>query len=566
MRTLRTANLIWEQRIRHTYPPAPRAVSDEGALLIAVPRPLEARTYDLTLLYPDWHSAVRTTFSVETLHKLIVTEAGSSFLGLTDDDLYLFRAGEKSRFLGEKRLNYIDADLSQSGELLAVVYTDMSGQNFGLACGETTGRVLWTEDLEIALSAVAMAPDGERLAAGAESGRIQLWSARRSLCWEFEQEEAVRALACSIDGARVAYGTRQGGVGLIAGDGARRWEVRLSGEVIGLALSADGDLCAALARHEDGTRLCLISDAGHVGWQYDTEHAFTSLALSSTGDYLAAGARDGWCALYALEFGAYAAAPGVARGDDAELRARKLLESGDCEEAYRVLQEALEREPASLPLFESWLAVCTAWEERRLGEARAQADAGDFLNAVETLDRMLLMEPHHEEALRLRGIVRKQAAAQALAQAEALQEAGAEPGAAAAALHRAISCAPRSEDARRALAALHAREAEEADREAERLLASGDLDGGIAALERAQAFAPDPERSNRRERALTAREYAAGMAAYHARSYQEAVFQFNKTLARDPDHAEARRYLNFARKFAQDTASDLLTDRFQRLE
>jgi len=56
------------------------------------------------------------------------------------------------------------------------------------------------------------------------------------------------------------------------------------------------------------------------------------------------------------------------------------------------------------------------------------------------------------------------------------------------------------------------------------------------------------------------------MAAYNEKRYSEAVFQFKKVLARDPGHAEAKRYLNFAQKFAQDATTESLTDRFSRLE
>ena len=61
-------------------------------------------------------------------------------------------------------------------------------------------------------------------------------------------------------------------------------------------------------------------------------------------------------------------------------------------------------------------------------------------------------------------------------------------------------------------------------------------------------------------------EFAAGMAAYNAKEYREAVFQFKKVLARDAAHSEAKRYLGFSQKFAQDTSNEALNDRFSRLE
>src|SRR6185437_15231026 len=131
-------------------------------------------------------------------------------------------------------------------------------------------------------------------------------------------------------------------------------------------------------------------------------------------------------------------------------------------------------------------------------------------------------------------------------------------------LRAVLAFAPHALEARRRLAGLDARRAQEADAEAERLRAA-DPEGSLAALERAQRIAASADRDKKIRKAQIDLEYAEGMRAYDAKRYREAVFQFKKVLARDPDHADAKRQLKFAQRFEQD-ANEALNDRFGRLE
>src|SRR5579871_2440304 len=248
---IRTVNLLWERRIRGVYPVARFALRDDGALCVAAPRPLEPRAYDLTHIMLDGGSEVREGFAVETLLKLEVTALSDHCMGMTADDLYLFRAGDKKRFLGERHVLYIDAALSADGQRLATVFSDRAGASFVLAFGDIRGRVTWLRDMDMPLTTVAISRAGNRVASGTEAGLIQLFDASRRDVWEFGSGEPVRALACSDDGVFVAYGTSLGGVGVVDGHGTRRWEARLPGEVVAIALSGDGDLCAALCIPQD---------------------------------------------------------------------------------------------------------------------------------------------------------------------------------------------------------------------------------------------------------------------------------------------------------------------------
>jgi tetratricopeptide (TPR) repeat protein len=570
MPTIRTVNLLWERKYRGAYPPAPFALDAEGALTLAVPRPLETRTFDLTRLQADGGVTVRSSFSVETLIKLETAAYTDSVIGMTADDLYLFHGGSKVRFLSERRINYVDAAMSADGRVLAAAYSDIAGASFALAFGEANGAVTWLRELSAPVSAVAIARDGSRVAVGAEFGTVWLLDALRREVWEFAQEGAVRALACSAEGLHVAYGLEDGKVGLIGADGSRRWETRLPGEVFALALAGDGSLCAALCRRPDSpasAHIYCLDATGTVGWDFDAEKRLLGLSLSESGRFLATGARDGTTAVYEV-------VPAEALGEsrdrsaagDPLAQAADLRQSGDLAGALRTLREALEHDPADCAGCDRLLATREAYLHEGFAEAQAHFAQGDFAAAIGLLGALLTEEPLQTEfaqTLRTARVGRSEALIADAQEASA----GGRVTEAEMKLREAIAVAPIGPTpARMALAALFTRHAEEADAEADRLLAQGDLAGGLAALERAQSVAASRERTQKIGRAQTALEFATGMAAYHEKRYNEAVFQFKKVLARDSGHADAKRYLNFAQKFAQDATTEALSDRFSRLE
>ncbi len=570
MATIRTVNLLWERKYRGAYPLARYALDDAGTLTLAIPRPLEARTFDLTRLQRDGGVEIRSGFAVETLTKLETSAQSDSVIGMTADDLYLFHSGSKSRFLPERRINYIDAALSADGRVLAAAFSDVSGASFALTFGEIGGYVTWLREIPTAVSVVAVAPDGSRVAVGAETGTLWLLDAARREVWEFAQDGAVRSLTCSVEGLYVAYGTVDGKVGLIDADGARKWETRLPGEVFALALSSGGDLCAALCRPPEnpaGAHIYCLDANGTVGWDFDTEKRLLGLALSPDGKYMATGARDGTTAVYEV-----VPAEGAGEGKDRRVlsdplaAAATLRKAGDFASALQTLREALDANPADCEGCDRLLTTRAAYLQEGFDEAHARIGKGDLAAAIGLLGSLLTEEPLHIEVAQSLRAVRVQRSEELIAEARALNAAG-NGSQTEMKLREAIAVAPIGPtSARRELAALFTHRAETADADADRLLAQGELQAGLAALERAQAVAESRERAKKIALAQTAMEFAAGMTAYNEKRYSEAVFQFKKVLARDPGHAEAKRYLNFSQKFAQDTNTESLTDRFSRLE
>lgn len=567
--SIRTVNLLWEKRIRQTYPVARYALRGDGALALAVPRPLEARAYDRTLFGLDGSVDVGGGFGVETLAKLEVSAASPDCVGMTGDDLYLFHGGAKNRFMGDQRLLYVDMALSETGQNLFTAFTDIAGASYALAYGEIGGRVAWTAEIEGVLTRVAISRLGNRVVVGTEGGLLFLKDASRRDVWEFGAGEPVSALACSRDGVTVAYGTKAGTVGLIDGDGTRLWEAAFKGEISAVALPDAANICAVLYRpHQEplNTRLACIGENGQVDWEYASEQNLLGLSLSADGKYLATGARNGTVSVYAVVFGEGAGVASSQAGGRAQSQAAILARAGDERGALRVLETALAADPSNLELYDALLAQRDAHHENALGAANALLESGQFHAAINVLDALLRETGHAPQIADALRAARRAQAQDLTEQAHAFI--GSEDDERAETLLRhALNVLPYdSRDIRAELGAIRARRSQAQDAIADQLLAEGKLEEGVAALERAQSIAPDPERAQKLLKAQIAMEFGAGMAAYNAKEYRDAIFQFKKALARDPAHSDARRYLSFAQKFATDNSTETLNDRFSRLE
>lgn len=569
MSAIRTVNLIWEKKHRGIYPPSAFALDDNGTLALATPRPLEPRAYDFTLHRPDGGVDVRWGFSAETLLKMEVSHSDDC-IGMTSDDLYLFRNRTKSRFLTDKHINYIDAALSEDGQRVAAAFSDLAGASFALAYGDISGKLIWLREFESPITVVAISRDGSRVATGAEGGALTLLDAARREVWTFQLDEPVRAVACSVDGDRVAYAAASGAIGLIGGDGARIWESAIRGDVSAMALTGDGSLCALLALPPGessgaATIYCFQQD-GSEGWQHDTERRTAGISLSSNGAYLAVGARDGTISLYGIVPGEQLDGQSAETVGAVIAHSRRLRQAGDPAMACSALRSAMSANPGELALHEEYVQLKQSWQEEAASTGTRLVESGDVRAAIRVFAAVLEEDPLCSQASELLRTARAVRAAQLVEIAEQ-QEAGSDFAAAELSLREAVAVAPMElREPRRAFGDFLARRSEAADVLAARLQSDGDTEGALNALLAGQNKRPTPERALKIRRLQTDSEFAAGMLAYSAKKYNQAVFQFKKVLRLDKNHAEAKRHLEFARRFAQDTSTDSLQDRFSRLE
>src|SRR4051794_2714544 len=103
-------NWRWHARYRGLLPLSPHALADDGRLLFARPDELHSRQYQL-LVTQNGNTVEQGILTVETVRHLALTTDAEVRLGVTDDDLYLFREGRKSRFLPERRVSYLSVSL-----------------------------------------------------------------------------------------------------------------------------------------------------------------------------------------------------------------------------------------------------------------------------------------------------------------------------------------------------------------------------------------------------------------------------------------------------------------------
>lgn len=561
MLSIRTLNLIWERRIRGTYPVSCYAVDDAGTVTLAVPRPLEARAYDLTRLTREGATEARAVFSVETLQELEVSAAADNFLGRTVDDVYLFQKGAKGRFLEGKRLCIVDTAMSADGQKVIAGFSDMAGASYAVALGSVDGRVTWTRPVETPLSTVQVGRDGERIAFATETGTISLIDSKMRTVWDFGQEETVTALACSSDALRVAYGTVGGAVGLIDGNGSRVWQARLPGTVVTLALSGDGSLCAALALVGETTHLYCLVGQGQIGWDFALDKRFLGLGMSESGQWLAVGAKDGTTALYEIVQSEWSGETG-----DSGATLRRLLQTETyTTEIYKQIKVALQTSVADQDLVRQarewrnkWLAACE--------DLFVNYQTQGIRQSLALLEEAIQVEPFESRLTEIHESLFSLHHELIMGRARRLPHEGGDAKEIAASLRELLVTYPFSLEAHVLLSNMSAEEAGHADTEADALLSQGNLEQGVAALERAQSAHSTADRAAKIARARIALDFSDGLNHYNARRYQEAVFQFKKVLANDPDHAEARRYLGFAQSFLQDASNSALNDRFSMLE
>jgi tetratricopeptide (TPR) repeat protein len=560
---IRTLNLLWDEKVRGSYPVSSYALNDAGTLVRGIPRPTEPRNYDLTHLHRDGTVEKQTTFTTQTLLELEISTEAGSFLGMTANEVYLFHNTGKVRLLPDRRLVFVDTGICASGQRVVVGYSDIAGTNFEVASGDMRGSIEWILTVDTPLSAVTISRDGAYIAFGTEVGSLVLITSRRKQVWQFNIEEPIHSVACSEKGDRVLYGTTCGTVGCIVGDGTRIWDFPLVGDVVSVAISAQGEVCAALVygvTEEDGSRLLCFNAEGAIGWEHRFEKRLVGLSLSPQGNYLATSLRDGTAMLYEVVMGDALPQSASRSLEDPLLQAQAFLEVGATTDAYQVLKNGVAEQPANLVLFDLYTQTQKRWFEENIAFAQAHFTAQEYLPALSILETMLTLEPQNVSLVSLLNQARQARAKQCLTQA---QDENTDKEAL---LREAIRLQPTVKAFRESLANLYEREVANDDQAAEALLANGRFEEGIAALERAQAIAPTPARAKRLERAQIALDFETGMELYNAKQYSPAIFQFQKVLSRDPNHAEAKRYLQFSQRFTQDSSTSEVQSRFSMLE
>jgi tetratricopeptide (TPR) repeat protein len=385
--------LRWQRRVRGAAPLVANSLSDAGDALLLCPDDAEHRLYHGLAISPDGHSQPAIDIVVEKVRKFELSASAEVMLGLTNNDLYLFRSGRRSRIFPDRRVLYADAVLARQGQLFACAFSDLLGDAHAVALGDTTGRRLWERPMSGPASRLGIAADGSILAAAGVGGWMLALDRKKAAIWELEQPEPVSALALGQPGWPCAAGTEGGGVFLVDREGGTVWRSSMGMPVVSVAVDTPGDCVAAVGRSTAGGRLACFGPTGHVIWDCNLDSQPNGVALSPDGRYLAVSLVDGRITCYESRVSAF---QGDAAWDHAVAEAEALAERGELASACQRLRGLLDARPEHLAAADRLAGFERVLIEDRLAAARAQAEGGDYDGALSLLAEAQLASPFDE--------------------------------------------------------------------------------------------------------------------------------------------------------------------------
>lgn len=556
-----SVNLLWQHRYRGLLAVAQHNVADDGRALLIKPDEFEHRTYQLLDVQPDGTTGETGAISVETVQKFDGLAGGRYVVGITADDLYLFREGRKLRFMPDRRVTYTDVHIAPDTGWFACSFSDSVFSTHGLALGDANGRLGWTKDLRTPPNRVALTTDGRVVVAGLQNGHLLAMDQMRTPLWECFQEDPISALALPAAGARPVAGTEAGTVLAVDEDGGFRWRTAVGIPVLAVATDRDSRWTSAVFSNEATHLVTCFGPDGSPVWEYELESRPSGVSLSPNGQYLLISCSNGGVVLFQVDFSQATLGTRLSGGRDLD-PARAAAAVGDLRHARELLLPALQGAPHDLSLAREVAQIEAEWLARLRQEAKTHTEDGRFLDALQSLEEAAAAFPWDADLFQERLDYRNRAIEACLENARAL-EAAREWDAAREVWLSVLRLEPARIDAREALSTLRSRQARELMLAGDQQETMGNLDGALAYWQQALALDDSEDLRARLLRAEMGRCMAAGIAYYEAQRLPEAAFQFRKALALDPRHEPAQRYLGYTTGM---TGDNLIADRFARLE
>jgi tetratricopeptide (TPR) repeat protein len=560
--SLTSVNLLWQKRLRGLLPVPLHAVAESGHALLLRPDEMEHRTYQVLSADPDGEIRELGAISVETVYRFDGVPDGKLMIGMTADDIYVFKDGKKIRFMADRRVTYADAALSPKTGWFAAGFSDALFASHGVAFGDANGRFGWAKDMEQAVNRVAISGDGRTLAVGLQDGRVRALDNMRNPLWTCAQDEAITAMAMPGAGPDVIVGTELGTVLSLDADGGFRWRSPVGLPVLAVSVDEANQWVASL--HSDGTTnllVCLGSDGSPV-WEYELEVKPTGVSLAPNGKFLVVTTANGGASGFEVDF---ASAPSFSHGGR---KARDLaavdtaLEAGEVGKAHELLTLLARSAPWDAEVGSRRLET----RARLLNQLREQSaeaeDEKDWDRALAILQQACQVDPWDEALFAERRQLRERAIAGKAEQA-GTHEATFDPEGAARLWGEILELDPDNGKAREAITRLRTSQAAELMRQGDDHMARQDLQSAVMLWQQAQNLAPNDDLAERLRKAEVERCVAVGIAHYEAQRLPEATFQLRKALAMDPENETATRYLGYADSVSGDHT---IADRFARLE
>lgn len=556
-----SVNLLWQQRYRGLLAVAQHNVADDGRALLIKPDEFERRTYQLLDVQPDGATSEAGAISVETVQKFDGVAGGRFVVGITADDLYLFRDGKKLRFMPDRRVTYTDVHVAPEPGWFACSFSDSVFSTHGLAFGDANGRLGWTKDLRTPPNRVALTTDGRVVVAGLQNGHLLAMDQMRTPLWECFQEEPISALALPATGARPVAATEAGTVLAVDEDGGFRWRTAVGIPAVAVATDQDAHRVAAVFSNGSSHLVTCFGADGNPVWEHTLETRPTGVSLSPSGEYLLVSCAHGGAVLFQLDFSRATLSAGRVPIRDVET-ARAAASVGDLRHARELLLPALHAHPHDVSLARELAEIEARWLAQLRLEAQTHAEDGRLLDALQALEEAAAAFPWDAELFQERSRYRSRALRACRENAEAL-EAAKEWDAARAVWLSALKLDARCLRTREALERLRTAQSYELMLAGDQQETFGNVDGALIHWQQAMALTDTEELRARLARAEVSRCMTAGIAFYEAQRLPEAAFQFRKALALDPTHEAAHRYLGYTEGLTGDTT---IASRFAHLE
>ena len=553
-------NMRFTRRARGVAALSRYALSDDGGVLVSAPDEIEARTAHLVRFRADGKSEVRETYSVETLRRLEIASDGAAYIGITDDDLYLFREGRKSRFLSDRRVAYADMGLDAEGKRLVAAFSDVMASGYSLALGEIGGRALWTKDFPFVITRTALDRSGMYIAVAGATGELMILDAARATVVRHQRESAIYAVA-TIGPARTMFATADG-VGAVDSEGGLLWFAEFDAPPVEIALDAAARTTAVLLRDSDSSgRLVFLSERGLPLWDVDFDTSRpTGVSVSADGRGAAVTLRDGTITVFELHYGEPSRHAGGARTREA---ADTLRMQGNWQAAAETLSAHLEIFPTDADACRTLAETLTAFRAQTLAAVEISQQLEDFAGADERLAAYLDADPMNAEIVARRRDLRRAGTQRSLIAGQSAAQSG-DRDAAEAHFRAAIAADSHNADARAALSDILQIAAASALTAAQKFLAVADYPAALAALMEAGRRGADSEEVAALLRAARIGEALhAGNELYRQQQYAAALFQFKKVLRLDPHNVDAAQKISYSQNFQQNSQ---LSERFTRLE
>jgi eukaryotic-like serine/threonine-protein kinase len=166
----------------------------------------------------------------------------------------------------------------------------------------TTGKVLGRVSYGRGIRALAVSPDGKRVAAGTSDGAVRVWEAGGKLLGKWSHRWGVRALAFSPDGAWVLSGSEDHTARLARADGTAEKHLEHQDTVRAVAFSADGSFLVT-GSHDQTARLWEARTGRPIGPPLEQDGLVEAVAVSPDNSTVLTGGGNGTARLWEVSTG-----------------------------------------------------------------------------------------------------------------------------------------------------------------------------------------------------------------------------------------------------------------------